>query len=239
MSLAIELKSIDVFANKDKQLLYNLSFDIAQGQFVAVLGESGAGKTSLLDLLMGFRRPAKGSITIGGLNASDDNWPQRASIAYLSEKVDIPGDWSVREFLSFNQHFFSNYDKASEARLLREFKVEPSARLGGMSAGEIRRAQIVAGLSANPKLIIIDEITAVLDIVGRRLLMRELARINKEHSTTVVLATNILEDLQNYISHILMMSAGKSSRAESLTEVLRGKASHEFSQVIADRLETT
>ena len=202
-----------------------------------MLGENGAGKTTLLDLMMGFRSPACGFLKVQDKKPYMDNWQQRYEIAYLSEKIDIPGDWSVKEFLEFNKFFYKKYSREREKQLLSEFKITINRRLGNMSAGEIRRVQIISAMAREPQLIIVDEITAVLDIIGRRKFMQILHEQNQSTNCTVVLATNILENLANYVSHIFLLKKGKMTSFKPLNEFLKGYDKAQFSQLVADILE--
>jgi ABC-2 type transport system ATP-binding protein len=222
-----------------KTILENLSLKIEAGQFVAILGENGAGKTSLLDLIMGFKKPSSGKVELDGQTSHLDPWALRHEICYLSEKVDLPGDWTVEEFLMFNRFFYKSYSSQVEAKLRNEFKVNLKAKIGNMSAGELRRVQIVASLSIRPKLVIIDEITAVLDIVGRRKFLNLLSEINLAEKCTILIATNILEGLDGCISHLLLMEKGRKLDFTSLLDFLGSKPKDQFVPLVADRLERT
>ena len=237
MGFAVNISQVNYSLGKHKRILDSINETIEAGMFVALLGENGAGKTTLLDLLMGFRKSTSGEISIDGQNPVLDPWEMRQDIAYLSEKVDIPGDWSVEEYLQFNRFFYNDYSIEMEKHLIAELKIDIKNRLGNMSAGEVRRAQVVGALSIKPRLILVDEITAVLDIIGRRKFMRMLADQNKENGCTVILATNILEDLENYASHIFLIRNGQKLLFKSMQEFLGTKEKYEFSQLVADHLE--
>jgi ABC-2 type transport system ATP-binding protein len=237
MGYKIDVSKLNYQIGRDKRILTDINFNVEPGSFVAVLGENGAGKTTLLDLMMGFREPSAGSLLVQDEQPYLDNWEQRNEISYLSEKVDMPGDWSAGEFLDFNKFFYKNYSGEKEQNLVREFRVDRASRLGNMSAGEIRRAQVVASLSIQPSLIIVDEITAVLDIVGRRKFMNLLNDLNKTTGCTVVLATNILEDLAEHISHVLLVQKGTLRSYQPLSLFLEKTGKSGFSQKVADLLE--
>jgi ABC-2 type transport system ATP-binding protein len=237
LGLKVEIQNLNYQIRKDKTVLNDISLDITPGNFVAVLGENGAGKTTLLDLIMGFRKPTQGYLKVQDEKPHQDNWRTRQEIAYLSEKVDIPGDWTAGDFLNFNEYFYTRYDHSLEDKYLKVFRVNRSDRLGNMSAGEIRRVQIVAALSIEPKLIVVDEITAVLDIVGRRHFMRLLKDLNQQTHCTIVLATNILEDLANNVSHVMLLRKGSVRTFEPLPAFLGGASTEKFSQKVADLLE--
>ncbi len=218
-------------------ILDDITITIPAGAFVAVLGENGAGKTTLLDLLMGFRIPSHGRLCVMNQEPCLDHWEARKTITYLSEKVDIPGDWSIREFLDFHQFFYDHYSLELERTLLEQFRISSTQRVGNLSAGEIRRAQIVAGLALQPKMVVVDEISAVLDIVGRRKFMKFLAEQNQVSHMTILFATNILEDLVNYISHVCLLRQSKLRAFVSVDDFLHGHQRSEFSQLVADMLE--
>lgn len=173
------------------------------------LGENGAGKTTLLDLMMGFKKPTQGRIRVFGEEFKDDSCDIRKKVAYLSEKVDIPGDWNGRDFLDFHSFFYENYDYKLEKELLETFQIDQLQRTGNLSTGQIRRLQIVGALASKPKLIIIDEITAVLDIVARIRLLQTLLELQEKNKLSVILATNIPEGLEHYATHVLLLNQGK------------------------------
>jgi ABC-2 type transport system ATP-binding protein len=217
-------------------ILESVSFEAGPGQWLAVLGENGSGKTTLLDLLMGFKEATSGSIRIFGQDPWRDPFRDRKKIAYLSEKVDLPGDVSIEDFLEFNSRFYPSHDPALEEELVRILGVSRVARVGNLSAGELRRAQIVAALSVRPELILIDEITAVLDIVGRRKLMKVLKARVKE-GASVVFATNILEGLHGHVDDVILISKGRSKSDPELRALLESGEEAAFADEVARVLE--
>jgi ABC-type multidrug transport system ATPase subunit len=225
------------YKTSGKLLIDGVSFSAPEGAFIGVIGENGAGKTTLVDLMMGFLRPSSGSIQIFGQEPASDPWETRHQVAYLSEKVDISGDWSIQDFLTFNKYFYQRYDLTLESKLLATFKVDSLKRVGALSAGEIRRAQIVAALAARPRLILIDEITAVLDIVGRQRFMDTLLELNRDHGCTIVTATNIMEDLAYCLSHVLILKSGRCDQFQSMHDFLGGSDRAQFSKRIVSKLE--
>ena len=237
MSTEILFSGLSYSVRDRKFILCNLNCTIRPSSFVALLGENGSGKTTLLDLLMGFKAPAAGKVLVGGEEPHCDHWRQRERIAYLSEKVDVPGDWTVREFLNFNKFFYPHYSDKLERELLQEFVVDEGARLGNMSAGELKRVHVVGGLAIQPKLILVDEITAVLDIIGRRKFMRKLKELNAQTGCTVVLATNILEELENYATDLLLLRKGQMIGFQPTHDFMSGRP-YRFTEAIADFLET-
>ena len=234
---AIHLDAVE-YKIENKIVLKNVSCQISQGSFVALLGENGSGKTTLIDLMMGFRKPSSGTVRVKGEEPHLDPWQSRQSMAYLSEKVDIPGDWLIREFLDFNAFFYPKYDHDLELRLAKIFKVQTTNVIGNLSAGEIRRAQIVGALSTHPNLIFVDEITAVLDIVGRQRFFDILTDLNRRTGCTIFMATNIMEGLASHLTHAMIIKDGRIAEFDTIASLIgKDKSIEEFSRLIAEKIE--
>lgn len=205
-----------------RETLSGIGFDLPPGSFLALLGENGAGKTTLLDILMGFRLRTSGTALVLGQDPGLDLGETRSRIAYLSEKIDSPGDWSAAEFLDFHGAFYPRYDRSEERDLMGALHVSPQELVGNLSSGELRRLQIVAALAAQPDLVIADEITAVLDIRGRVKFLDMLQERQKSRGMTVIMATNIPEGLDSYADHILLIHKGAQVAFFLLSDFVRG-----------------
>jgi ABC-2 type transport system ATP-binding protein len=219
-----------------REILTGLDFELGPGRFLAVLGENGAGKTSLLDILMGFRRRTSGAVTVMGADPAADPWKSRARLAYLSEKIDLPGDWEAEEFLAFHRRFYPRFDAGLAGALMERFRIRGPERVGNLSAGEVRRIQIVGALAARPELLIADEITAVLDILGRRQFLSLLKDEQRRTGLTVVLATNVPEGLERYVDAVLLLSRGRQVFFGPLTGFLSGDG--DLADAVARRLDS-
>jgi ABC-2 type transport system ATP-binding protein len=228
---------LTITVENKRPILSEITFRIESGYFVAVLGENGAGKTTLLDTVMGFRKPNLGQIQVNGLPPCNDPYDQRQEIAYLSEKVDMPADWTAQDFLEFNRYFYGDYQFHQESSLLKEWGIRLNDRIVNLSAGEIRRVQIIAALCQKPRLFIIDEISAVLDIVGRRKFMSTLKDLHRSSGATILFATNILEDLEECITHLLILKKGKLLTYQSLKEFMDTAQMASLSDAVAGRIE--
>jgi ABC-2 type transport system ATP-binding protein len=212
MSLIVEINDLHFsHLNNSNPTLNGVDLELMPGQVLVVLGENGAGKTTLLDLIMGFRRAGTGSIKVLGndLKVAGDPWQARQNIVYLSEKIDIPADWTVQAYLEFNRFFYPKYHMELERQLLDEFNLEYAFRIGSLSTGQVRRIQVVGALASRPQLMLIDEVTALLDIVGRKKLVQLMKQFKSFHQTSFIVATNILEDISEYADELILLKAGK------------------------------
>lgn len=184
-------------------ILKNISFETHPGQFIGILGENGQGKSTLLDLLLGFRTPQEGCIKILDEDPYLESRQNKERISYISQDIELKGDLTIREALLFHRTFYPNYDIKYEQELCKLFKLKTTAKISSLSTGFQKRFQIVAGLASRPKVIIIDEITAVLDPAARSLFFNILKSYKEEHQATILMATNLAEDLEGYADQIL------------------------------------
>ena len=188
-----------------------LNLELQEGHFLGVLGHNGAGKTTLIDLIMGFRNVTGGVINVFGENPHSLSAElHKEKISFLSQEVALKGDISIENFLQFHSCFYPDYSKEEEGDLLAAFKLNPGQLIGTLSTGQQKKIQIIAGLSTRPSLIIVDEITAVLDAETRFLFFQKLRDAVKLKNASVILATNIAEDLIESADSVLFLSQGKA-----------------------------
>lgn len=205
----ISVKNLHYEIPYGKLIIQDFSIDIFPGEFVGLLGKNGQGKTTLIELLLGLRTPTSGSIKLLGRSHDDESRPEELS--FLSHDLHLQGNLSVREFLDFNSAFYPKYSKGVETNYLRYFQIDDRSKIASFSTGGQKKVQIVAALSTRPKVLIIDEITAVLDPNSRALLFQALIHEQLENKLTIFLATNIAEDLVDRASKILYINHSQVS----------------------------
>jgi ABC-2 type transport system ATP-binding protein len=195
MQKIIHIKDMSYSIPYSDSILEKVNLEVSEGEFLGVLGHNGAGKTTLMDLLMGFRKISSGELQIFGEDPHAIARAHRKDVVFLSQEISLKSSISISEFLKFHSSFYDSYSKKEESHLLKIFKLDPESKIGSLSTGQQKKVQIIANLSVLPKLILIDEITAVLDPETRSIFFREIERFRKEHKCAIVLATNIAEDL--------------------------------------------
>lgn len=191
-------------------LLNNINLDIHEGELLGILGHNGSGKTTLLDVILGNKRASAGQIKVLDEDPHAIRRQNKNQIVYLSQDVSIKGDLTIGEFLKFHSSFYPNYSIADESYLLEAFNLNKSLKVGALSTGQQKKVQVIAGFSALPKLVIIDEITAVLDPETRDIFFRELQNLRERHQTSILLATNLAEDLVDRASNVLFIEDRKA-----------------------------
>lgn len=211
MQKIIQFNDVSYSIPYGEKILEKIQLDVSAGEYIGVLGHNGAGKTTVMDLLMGFRRASSGSLTVFGEDPHAIARSHRKRVVFLSQDVGIKGSLTIRQFLDFHADFYPAYSKSEEAHLLNVFNLDPEKKIGSLSTGQQKKVQVVAAFSTCPKIILIDEITAVMDPETRQIFFRELDRMRKTYSPAILLATNIAEDLVERCDKIIFIQDKKSS----------------------------
>jgi ABC-2 type transport system ATP-binding protein len=205
-----------------------VSFDVAAGEILGLLGPNGSGKTTIMRILTGFFPPSEGSVAIDGLDVEQHPLAVRERIGYLPENVVLYPDLTVTRFLRFCAEV-KGVPAASRRSRLDEViaacgLVEVAGKLiGKLSKGYRQRVGIAQALVHRPRVLILDEPTVGLDprqIIEIRTLIKALAG-----STTVVLSTHILPEVSMTCGRVIIIDYGRiiaEDTALGLTQRVRG-----------------
>lgn len=162
-------------------------------------------------MFLGMRWPDLGLLKIFGESNKSQNRNFLKNISFLSHDINLSGEQTINDFLKFHSYFFPKYSKEIESKLLNFFELNRNNKIGAHSTGQQRKIQIVAALSAQTELIIIDEITAVLDPLSRKKFFKLLDEHNKLYKKTILLATNVVDDLELCSDKIFLIKNGECS----------------------------
>ena len=216
--MIINLKNVDYKIPNGDTVYEGLEFSLELGEFIGVLGKNGAGKTTLIDLLMGYRPITTGEIRVMGEDPMSLSRRKKKDIFVLSHDIQIQSSHSIDNYLEFTRFFYENYDRVKEKELLKFFQLDSKAKMGSLSTGQKVKAQIVAALSARPKLFLMDEVTAVLDPESRKQFFDLLKELHKEKTCSLIMATNIAEDLNGVVDKVLFIDH-KHANVHEVSEI--------------------
>lgn len=208
--------------------LQNINLTVEQGEFVAVLGHNGSGKSTLARLINGLLTADEGKVTVFGMDVSDDKnlYEVRKSAGIVFQNPDNQMVASiVEDDVAFGpenigvprKEIGERIDYALKAVGMSDFRHATPARLSG---GQKQRIAIAGVLAIKPKIIIMDESTAMLDPRGRKEVMDVVQRLNKEEGITLICITHFMEEAL-LADRAVVMSGGKL--------VMQGKPAEIFS----------
>ena len=212
------------------EVLKGLNIDIDAGEFVAVLGHNGSGKSTFAKHLNGILLPSSGKVYVDGIDTADDKklfeLRQRAGMVFQNPDNQIVAS-IVEEDVAFAlenlgvpyEEMRARVDDALKAVNMYDYRMHSPSQLSG---GQKQRVAIAGIIAMRPKCIILDEPTAMLDPKGRKEVMATIRRMNKEYGITIVLITHYMDEAAQ-CGRVIVMDKG--------SVVLDDKPEKVFSQV--------
>ena len=205
---------------KDKEILRNISFEINDGECVALIGPNGAGKTTLIDCLLGDKFMSSCQIAIQGFAPTDPRLKQLISI--LPQENTVVQDLKVKELLSFFQSIYPNSLSNQEIDDLLRFSDKQKNQLAGkLSGGQKRLFSFVLSLIGRPKILFLDEPTAAMDTSTRQHFW-EIVNQLKKNGVTIVYSSHYIEEVEHTADRILVLHKGELIR-DTTPYAMRGE----------------
>ena len=233
MSKVLELKNLSYVYGTgtpfEKTAVNNLSLSIEKGEFIGIMGHTGSGKSTLVQMLNGLMKPTSGQVLLDG----EDIWANPKDIRKIRFKVGMvfqyPEYQLFEETVAKDIAFGPTNMGKSGAEL--EKAVNDAARFTGLkdellekspfdlSGGEKRRAAIAGVIAMNPEVLVLDEPTAGLDPMGRDVLLSQIVQYHKERINTVILVSHSMEDIARVADKIIVMNKSNLVMFDKTKEV--------------------
>lgn len=207
-------------AYRGQPVLKGLDWQLQPGQVVGLLGRNGAGKTSLLETVLGLRDPQAGRVQLFGQPAARLDDAARARIGYVPQANDLFEELRAGELLAYFRSFYPRWNASKVEALLQRWQVPPDIEIGRMSGGQQQRLSIIRALAHEPDLLVLDEPVASLDPLARRDFLRELVEQVLDRGTTVVFSTHILSDLERVAFSVAFLQDGRIALQSPLDVLL-------------------
>ena len=205
------IKVQDLHKNiKGKTILKDISFEVAEGECVALIGPNGAGKTTLLDCLLGDKLVTSGQVSIQGLPVTSSKLDYTRS--YLPQENVIVQKLKVKELIAFFQKIYPNHLSNQEVDQLLQFDKQQKEQFAEkLSGGQKRLFSFVLTLIGRPKLVFLDEPTASMDTSTRQRFW-EIVRDLKAQGVTILYSSHYIEEVEHTADRILVLNKGELIR---------------------------
>ena len=200
----------------------DVSFSVARGATLGLLGGNGAGKTTTIAMLLGLLIPTAGRVRVLGHDMARDRFAALARMNFSSPYVALPARLSVAENLRVYGHLYGVRGlEARIAALAFELELEPFLHrpAGSLSAGQKTRVALAKGLINRPDVLLLDEPTASLDPDTGDKVRSWLERYREESGCTLLLASHNMTEVERLCDHVLMLKQGRVV-AEGAPDVL-------------------
>jgi zinc/manganese transport system ATP-binding protein len=201
-----------------RQILDQVSFSIGAGEFIGLIGPNGAGKTTLLRVILGLQRPSAGRVSVLGHRRS----PRQQPVGYVPQKVLLDPDMPMRardlvalgaDGDRYGLRLPSRERAAAVREMLHAVDADgfADARVGNLSGGEQQRVLIAQALISRPRLLLLDEPLANLDLRSSQEVVQLLARIAREQQIAVLLSAHEMNPLLPVLDRVVYLAGGRAA----------------------------
>lgn len=195
---------------KDKEILRNISFEINDGECVALIGPNGAGKTTLLDCLLGDKLVTSGQVSVQSLPVTSSKLDYTR--AYLPQENVIVQKLKVKELIVFFQRIYPNPLSEQEIDQLLQFDQQQKEQFAEkLSGGQKRLFSFILTLIGRPKLVFLDEPTSAMDTSTRQRFWEIVDQL-KKNGVTIVYSSHYIEEVEHTADRILVLHKGELIR---------------------------
>ncbi|WP_347357920.1 ATP-binding cassette domain-containing protein [Bdellovibrio sp.] len=191
------------YFSKEIKALDGINLKIFDSQINVILGQNGSGKSSLLKCLAGVQKWNEGDIFRHGRSRKTDLENFNSDQIFISEDITLP-QFPLNELVEIYSSIWIKFDTAVFQRIISIGDISMNKRSSQLSRGQKILVQFALGLATGCKIILIDEVTAALDPYVRGSVAEELLVYQKQHSATVILATNIATEFHTDVQLILL-----------------------------------
>lgn len=199
----IELKNVSKRYGNNCQGLYSESVSINTGEVVGILGENGAGKTTMLKSIMGLCDIEDGEILIDGRLVFE----QYDKMSFITEEGSFFPNMTPYEYGNFLSNFFPSFNIDQYNKLIKFFDVEPYKKIKNFSTGQKSKLEVCAGFSKGAKYILMDEPFLGKDMFTRRNFLKLMVSSLK-NDETILVSTHLIDEIENFIDRAIILRYG-------------------------------
>ena len=184
-------------------VLKNITMNLEEGRIYGLLGENGVGKTTLLTLISGLKKPLTGSIDTDGHNPYEREPSFLSDQYYLSDEVAAVNMKAIDYAVNYGR-FWENFDLAKFNEVMQILENDPQKKMTTMSFGQLKKTYIAFALACNTKYLFMDEPTNGLDIPSKAQFRKAVMKYTREDSI-ILISTHQVRDLENIIDPIIIL----------------------------------
>ena len=228
------IRAIDLVKSfDDVRALNGLTLDIDRGIF-GLIGPNGAGKTSFIRVLLGLIQPDAGSIEVLGMDVASESLKIREKLGVLHEHPTYHKGLTSLQFVQLVKKIYGG--SRDPMTLLEAVGISKAAhrKIGSLSAGMLQRLGIAQALAGDPELVILDEPTSNLDVVGREEIIKLIIDMHNDLGVSFVVASHVLAELERICDNIAFIRDGKILESGRTVDIVNRHTTDRY-RIITDR----
>lgn len=203
----IHIETLGYRYSKKTPIFSKLNVTFAPGNIYGLLGKNGAGKSTLIKNMTGMLFPSEGTCEVFGAT------PKRRTVSFLKDLFFVPEEYylpnlTIQELVKVYKNFYPNFDTQQFDSYTKEFKIEKTKKTTQLSLGQKKKILLGFALSANTKVLIMDEPTNGLDIPSK-ITFRNMIKNSFKEDRIVIITSHQVRDLDELINAIIIMNQGK------------------------------
>jgi len=188
--------------------IFDISFQIEEGEVFGFLGPNGAGKTTTIRHLLGFIKPQSGKSTILNLDCWNQSKEIQKHLGYLPAEIAFPENMTGTELISHAANMRGLRDMSKAQQLIEMFELDPSARIKRMSKGMKQKVGIVCAFMHDPHVLILDEPTTGLDPLMQSVFVK-LIHQEKQKGKSILMSSHLFEEIEGTCDSLAMIKQGR------------------------------
>lgn len=185
------------------------TLEVPPGCVFALMGQNGAGKTSLIKMLLGLTPITGGNATVLGLDSGKLHVEIRRRVGYVPEEHHMYRWMTVDELMRFTSAFYPTWDADLCSSLIKMFGLDSGKKVSELSRGMVAKVALTLALAHRPQLLVLDEPTSGLDAVVRREFLESIVDVAADEGRTVLISSHLLNDVERVTDRIAFMVDGQ------------------------------
>lgn len=221
--LAVQIDEVEKTYANGTHALKGISFDIKKGEFFGLLGPNGSGKSTIINIMSGPVRRNSGKISIAGLDIDENREETKRLLGVVPQEISFDSFFSVNETLLQQSGYYgirNNQEYIDEILEKLNLSEKKHVNTRMLSGGMKRRLLVAKALVHKPKVLVLDEPTAGVDVELRHNLWKYMQKLNEE-GLTVLLTTHYLEEAEQLCERLAFISKGKIVKIDRTSEIIK------------------
>jgi ABC-2 type transport system ATP-binding protein len=209
MTSILEFTNISRSYKKGVPVLDGVTFSVAPGEVVGLLGRNGAGKTTLIRIAMGMLFPQGGSVCVFGLSPTEEPVAVKKRVGYVAEDQVLPARLTIAEIIDFHRYLFPRWNEGLERQLIDRFGLNRGSKIKQLSKGEARQVALLCAVCHRPELLMLDEPAGGLDPAARREFLETSIQLLNREGTAILFSSHHMTDVERIGGRVVLLDKGK------------------------------